>query len=306
MQGRGDVKYPQSRLIASSEQLAWPDISAELRCHPPGVITRGAARDTELMLLLRGRSHITRQAGAVRQSSDAVPGMLWLTPASVREEFIELSSPLPEVLHVFLPEVRFRSAALGGYGFEGDIDGLRYEGGFRDALLEPVLRSLVVEMHTPTRHGSLLVDGLASTLAARLIHKLAGGNRERSNSLSGGRGLDPRRLKRVCEFIEANLEHDLRLEQLAQVACLSRYHFAREFKKATGRTVHEYLTARRLQRAKDLLEANESSIADIAFQCSFSSQANFTKAFVRSLGISPGRYRRARASPAVLLPSARA
>jgi transcriptional regulator GlxA family with amidase domain len=74
---------------------------------------------------------------------------------------------------------------------------------------------------------------------------------------------------------------------------LSQYHFARAFKQATGHTVHQYLTTVRLERAKELLAANEFSIADIAFRCSFSSQANFTKTFVRSLGISPGRYRRA-------------
>ena len=47
------------------------------------------------MLLLRGRSRITREAGIVRQTSDAAPGMLWLTPAGSREELIEISSPLP-------------------------------------------------------------------------------------------------------------------------------------------------------------------------------------------------------------------
>ena len=131
------------------------------------------------------------------------------------------------------------------------------------------------------RGTALLADGLASTLAARLIHKYTGLNCDSSPALSCGRGLDSRRLKRVCEFIDANLGCELHLDQLAQVACLSQYHFARAFKKATGHTVHQYLTMMRLQRAKELLAADKSSIADIAFQCSFSSQANFTKAFVR-------------------------
>jgi oxalate decarboxylase family bicupin protein len=182
---------------------------------------------------------------------------------------------------------------LGRDGYKGDIDRLRYERGFRDPLLESILRSLLVEMQLPTRYGALLADGMASTLAARLIHKFAGLNCDGSPAPSRGRGLDPRRLKRVREFIDANLERELRLDQLAQVACLSQYHFARAFKQATGHTVHQYLTTIRLERAKELLAANESSIADIAFQCSFSSQANFTKAFGASLGVSPGRYRRA-------------
>jgi AraC family transcriptional regulator len=294
----GDEKYPASRTLMTSRELGWSNISAELRSHPQGIIASHSARDTELMLLLRGRSRITRAAGAIRQTSLAAPGMLWLTPAGSREELIEVSAPLPEALHVFLPASQFSSRVLGDGGQSVDIDSLRYEGGFRDPLLEPILRSLLMEMQAPTRYGALLADGLASTLAARLIQKYAGLSCDSSRALSAGKGLDPRRLKRVCEFIDANLERELRLDQLAQVACLSQYHFARAFKKATGYTVHHYLTRMRLERARKLLAANESSIADIAFQCGFSSQANFTKVFVRSLDISPGRYRRACTSSA--------
>jgi AraC family transcriptional regulator len=300
LQIHGDEKYPASQTLMTSHELGWSNISAELRSHPQGIIASCSVGDTELMLLLRGRSRITREAGAIRQTHDAAPGMLWLTPADSREDLIEISSPLPEALHVFLPATQFSSR---GDGYNGDIDRLRYEGGFRDPLLEPILRSLFVEMQAPTRYGALLADGLASTLAARLIHKYAGLNCDSSAALPRGRGLDSRRLKRVCEFINANLGRELRLDQLAQVACLSQYHFARAFKKATGHTVHQYLTAMRLERAKELLAANESSIADIAFRCSFSSRANFTKAFSRSLGISPGRYRRACASSEFLRPA---
>jgi AraC family transcriptional regulator len=303
LQVHGYEKYPASQTLMTSRDLGWSNISAELRSHPRGIIASCSARCTELMLLLRGRSRITRETDGVRQTSEATPGMLWLSPAGAREDLIEISNPLPEALHVFLPETLFSPRALGGDGYSGDIDRLRYEGGFRDLLLEPILRSLLVEMRAPTRYGALLADGLACTLAARLIHKYAGINFDALPAPSRGGGLDPRRLRRVCEFIEANLGRELHLDQLAQVACLSQYHFARAFKKATGDTVHQYLTTMRLERAKELLAANEASIADIAFQCSFSSQANFTKAFVRSLGISPGRYRRACALPVFPQPS---
>jgi AraC family transcriptional regulator len=299
LQIQGDEKYPASQTLMTSQELGWSKISAELKSHPKGIIASCSAADTELMLLLRGRSRITREAGALRQTHHAAPGMLWLTPAGSCEELIEISSPLPEALHVFLPATQFRSR---GDEYDVAIDRLRYEGGFRDPLLEPLLRSLLAEMQAPTRYGAVLADGLASTLAARLIHKYAGLNCDHSPGLSG-RGLDSRRLKRVCEFIDANLERELHLDQLAQVACLSQYHFARAFKKATGHTVHQYLTTVRLERAKELLAADESSIADIAFRCSFSSHANFTKAFSRSLGISPGRYRRAYASSVFLYPA---
>jgi AraC family transcriptional regulator len=300
----GNANCPSSRQLMTSRELGWANISAELRSHPRGIIARGSCGDTELMLLLRGRARITSEEGGVRETSEAVPGMLWLTPANAHGSLIETSSALPEALHVFLPATQFSSRVLGGDGYNGEVNKLHYVGGFRDPLLEPILRTLLVEMRAPTRYGALLADGLAYTLAARLIHKYAEGNCHRSPNSTRGGALDPRRLKRVCEFIAGNLEHELRLDQLAQVACLSQYHFARAFKKATGHTVHQYLITVRLERAKELLAANESSIADIALQCSFSSQANFTRAFVRLLGISPGRYRRACAPSVPAHPSA--
>src|SRR5215470_4357786 len=63
-------------------------------------------------------------------------------------------------------------------------------------------------------------------------------------------GLDRRRLFRVLDHIEANLEGDLTIDTMAAVACLSRYHFSRAFKKAMGQSPHRYVSGRRLERAK--------------------------------------------------------
>jgi hypothetical protein len=105
-------KYPTSQTLVTSRELGWSNILAELRSHPRGIIASRSAGDTELMLLLRGRSRITREAGAIRQTSEAAPGMLWLTPAGLHEDLIEISNPLPEALHVFLPATQFCPGSL--------------------------------------------------------------------------------------------------------------------------------------------------------------------------------------------------
>src|SRR5580693_1432421 len=133
----GDEGYLASQQRVTSRELGWSNISAELRSHPRGMIAGGSGADTELMLLLRGRARITRTAGGMRQTSEAAPGMLWLTPAGARESLMETSNPLPEALHVFLPATQFSSRVLGGGESDGDGDRLRYVGGFRDPLLEP-------------------------------------------------------------------------------------------------------------------------------------------------------------------------
>ena len=96
----------------------------------------------------------------------------------------------------------------------------------------------------------------------------------------------------MLDYIEANLEGDLALEHLASVACLSRFHFARAFKAAVGRSPHRYVSARRLEHAKALLARDDRPLVDIALALNFSCQANFTRAFAQATGQTPGRYRR--------------
>ena len=94
------------------------------------------------------------------------------------------------------------------------------------------------------------------------------------------------------EYIAANLEGDLTIAQLAKVACLSQFHFARAFKAAVGQSPHQYVSARRLERAKEMLTRGDQSLLDITVALSFSSQANFTRAFRLATGMTPGQYRR--------------
>jgi transcriptional regulator GlxA family with amidase domain len=105
------------------------------------------------------------------------------------------------------------------------------------------------------------------------------------------KGLDHRRLQRVFKFIEAHLEGNITVERLASAACLSRFHFARGFKTATGKSPRQYLSERRLNLAMSLLTQGNRSLIEIAFACRFSSQANFSRAFRRATGLTPGQYR---------------
>ena len=104
--------------------------------------------------------------------------------------------------------------------------------------------------------------------------------------------LDRRRLFRVLDYIDRHLEDDLTLDNLASVACLSRFHFARAFKQAVGQSPGRYVVARRLERAKALLVEGDTPLVEVALALRFSSQANFTRAFKQSTGLAPGQYRR--------------
>jgi AraC family transcriptional regulator len=94
------------------------------------------------------------------------------------------------------------------------------------------------------------------------------------------------------DYIEVSLEGDVTIDQLAGIACLSRFHFARAFKAAIGQSPRQYVNAKRLERAKALLIRADRSLIDIALTLSFSCQSNFTRAFRQATGLTPGQYRR--------------
>jgi AraC family transcriptional regulator len=103
--------------------------------------------------------------------------------------------------------------------------------------------------------------------------------------------LDERRLQRVLQFVDENLQNSIALKDLAAIANLSPFYFSRAFRKLTGSSPQRFVRHRRLERAKEFLVDGSVSLADIALSCNFSSQSSFTRAFTRAFGIAPGEYR---------------
>jgi AraC family transcriptional regulator len=103
--------------------------------------------------------------------------------------------------------------------------------------------------------------------------------------------LDAKRLSRVTEYIDASVERDFTVRDLASVACMSPAHFSRSFKAATGKAPHEFVSQQRLDLAKRLLSGSERPLVDIAYAAGFSSQANFNRAFRKAVGTTPSAYR---------------
>ena len=171
------------------------------------------------------------------------------------------------------------------------IASLRYESSFQDPLLAEIAYAIASELQTQSSAGKLLVEKLASSLAARLVQNHVSSPAPVFPRITQ-EGLDRRRLSRVLDYIEANLEGDLTIDHLASIACLSRFHFARAFKAGIGQAPHQYVSAKRLERAKGLLMRGDQPLVDIALALNFSCQANFTRAFRQVTGQTPGQYRR--------------
>ena len=95
-------------------------------------------------------------------------------------------------------------------------------------------------------------------------------------------------------YIEDNLDKDIKLEDLARIACFSVFHYHRLFKKMVGHPAIDYLRKKRLKRAADELLETDEKIVNIALRYRFCSQESFTRAFTRQFGVPPGRYRKIR------------
>jgi AraC family transcriptional regulator len=290
--GYGLEKYGLAGLLASSDGRGWSGLYAELRTHGDGVIAwKNTQPDTEICVDVRGsRSVITRRGGGIFDRTVAERGTIWLSPAGLQEDIVEISDPVPGILHIYLPSSAFSPNSLGVD--QSVIASLRYESGFQDPLLAEIAYAIVSELRSQTAAGRLLAETLASALAARLIQNHVSRSPARGFPRIAPEGLDRRRLSRVLDYIEANLEGDLTLDRLASIACLSRFHFARAFKAAVGRSPHRYVSAKRLERAKAMLIHGDQSLVDIALTLKFSCQANFTRAFRGVTGQTPGQYRR--------------
>jgi AraC family transcriptional regulator len=142
-----------------------------------------------------------------------------------------------------------------------------------------------------SKASSLYADSAAQFLAAHVVERHLA-----CRSAPRGRGLGGRALANVVGYMQDNLADEITLEQLAAVAGLSKHHFLRSFKTATGATPHGFLVEIRMQRAAELLVARTSTVSWVAARCGYRSASHFAAAFHKHHGTSPTAYRTARVS----------
>ncbi|MGK7930621.1 MAG: helix-turn-helix domain-containing protein [Microcystaceae cyanobacterium] len=158
----------------------------------------------------------------------------------------------------------------------------------RDQQLEAIARMLLTEHQQEQPMGQLYLDSLANILAVNLLryHTI-----KKPDIPSYQGGLPPRHLKRILDYIDAHLDQEIQLANLAQLLDISQFHFSRLFKQSTGNSPYQYLIQQRIERAKCLLKETDQPIMEIAFDCGFNSHSHLTKRFRQVMGITPKEYR---------------
>ena len=99
------------------------------------------------------------------------------------------------------------------------------------------------------------------------------------------------RIRRLEEFLTANIEKRIGLDDMAAAVGLSKMHFAAQFRVATGYRPHEYLLFKRIERAKALMMASRMQLVEVAFATGFNAQAHFSTVFKRFTGMTPAQWK---------------
>jgi AraC family transcriptional regulator len=158
----------------------------------------------------------------------------------------------------------------------------------RDTVINSIGMALLGELESEGLSGRLYAESLRNVLAVHLLRYYAVPS-TRPVTFTGG--LSAAKLRQVTEFIGDNYGREIKLAELAQVAGMSSFHFAREFKRTTGTTPHQYLIKFRVERAKALLARRDLPLIEVSLRSGFSHQSHFTRLFRRVTGTTPHSYR---------------
>jgi AraC-like DNA-binding protein len=161
----------------------------------------------------------------------------------------------------------------------------------RDPILYHLGASLSALLEHLEESNSFLVDHIALSLQSHL-YQMYSATPARNAKARGG--LAPWQESRAKEAMDANLNKEIDIAQLAYECGLSTSRFARAFRQSTGCPPHRWLLQRRIERAQDLLLNSDKTLVKIAKACGFSDQSHLTRAFGQIVGTSPGLWRRAR------------
>jgi AraC family transcriptional regulator len=272
----------ESPKIEISRMKSWPSIAAMSYHRDGGEATwRGdrhrliLARDPRPPMLLQV------EQGRTWETTLAAPGTLSFCPAGLTIRAVQSAARHVQVVW----DTDLYSTLLPELGAAAS----RFE--FHVSLQDPLLSQLVTTLADETEGGfadRILVQSLGTALCIRLARHFV-----EHLPLPTSKGLSPERLRRVRDYVEAHLDEDLSLTALADIACLSPYHFSRSFKEAAGVGPQRYVIQRRLERAKTLMRRTHETLAQIAQEAGFADQSHLTSIFRREMGVTPGRFRAA-------------
>ena len=304
MTGRGMLQQDERKLvsigeinrvlshqpIASTRERGWSGITVDLYRAHLNCSEQYPALDHHLICYCPyGTGKLTQGREGKRHTGIISKGVSLLMPAGCVSTWIGNAAPSARLR---IP-VSLMAAAGEQVGRRG-VSSVEMRNVFeaRDPLIEHMAQIILLEMERePHPVQALIIEQVSCSLAAHLIRDY---NVFDPVAPHEAPSLSKMELMRVVDFIEQNLDRQIGLAELAGIVNVSRFHFARLFKKSTGMTAIRFVEQCRLRRAQSLIADSDISIAEIAVMTGFADQSHFTRRFHKHVGCTPAEFAQAR------------
>ncbi|PKR55244.1 helix-turn-helix domain-containing protein [Thalassospira marina] len=238
-----------------------------------------------LSLYLTGGTGILREQGTVPLSGGG-PGRVCVMPAHISSDWMVRGQV--ELFHLYIPVAAWDRAVVEVL----DTDPARIELTEKTFWVDPAVEQMVRNVIVPLDWNAPADRLVMSSAGYGLLHHLLSNYTVQKPAVNGIRGgLSGAVRRRVIDYVSANLEQAITLDDLASVAGLSVFHFSRMFRTSLGEAPHQYVLRKRISQARSMLHDGDLALAEIAMACGFSSQAHLTTRFGHIVGVSPARYR---------------
>jgi AraC family transcriptional regulator len=274
---------------ATSYRMGWKTLHAVRYCNSPasGEFSLPPVSRHGLVLTIRPAEKFEACYDGVRINRPPVTGSINVIPAGSSLWWRRQGNM--DALIVYLESTIVARIAAESFGLDSSRRVLPPLHGVNVPELSAAMLAVDAELRTRPFGGSLLAESFATVLAVHLFRHVTGSPRE---PVAADGVLPDHKLRRVIEYIMENLESTPTLEGMAAAVNFSPYHFARQFKAATGLAPHQFVIARRIERAQHLLQKDgRLGLAEVAFRSGFANQSHFCLHFKRITGVTPRRFR---------------
>jgi AraC family transcriptional regulator len=275
------------QLTVRNPDQGWSGMSVRGYQYPGSDVEVPPVRDFVIVAYRQGHSDMRRQLDGRWSSEDVGPGDVSLLTRAADSRWV-WSQDL-DVLLVFLTEQEVTDTCRQMFDRDvADVD-------IQDVLKasDPAIHrtaTLTAEEAARGEAGSqLMIDSLSCQLSVYLLRRYA---RIQFRDSSAGDSLSFQQTRLVRDYVQEHLHENISLQDLAGTLALSRFHFSRRFRNATGTTPHKFVLQQRVDYAQDLLRRTQSTLSEVARICGFADQSHMTRVFRQKLRITPAQYRR--------------
>lgn len=281
-------RWVPGELTIDTAPLGWDGVRLRGYRYPALDVSIPPMQDCMIVVYKDGATPMNRRCSGSWLREQVNPGIVSLLTHAAPSHW--RWSEDVEVTHLYLSPAALAKVAEEAY--QRDVRGVELLDVLRaeDTVLAGIADALVREAGACGLGSRLLVDALRNQACLHILRRYATvGFRDelRSGALSRAQcGL-------IEQYVEANLDRNIPLDELAGVVQLSAFHFTRKFRVSFGCPPHAWVLRRRLAHAQRLLARKDVPLKVVAARCGFADQSHMTRLFRRLLGVTPAECRKA-------------